>query len=167
LIPETTGFCNGLKLIITVLLIQLVAIPGSYAFAKLSEHRGNKFALMTMLIIWIFVCYYAYIVSNEFDFYILAAIVGLIMGGIQALSRATYAKLIPKSTVDTASYFSFFDVTYNVGVVFGTFSYGLIEHLTGSMRNSTIALAVFFVLGIIFLSMVRTPLLNPKHNQYQ
>jgi UMF1 family MFS transporter len=150
------------KLIITVLLIQLIAIPGSYGFAKLSQRMGNKFALMIMLTIWIFVCYYAYVVSNEIDFYILAAIVGLIMGGIQALSRATYSKLIPQNTIDTASYFSFFDVTYNLGVVFGTFAYGLIEHLTGSMRNSTIALAIFFILGIIFLSMVKTPLLNPR-----
>ncbi len=98
------------------------------------------------------------------EFYALAAIVGLIMGGIQALSRATYSKLIPQNTIDTASYFSFFDVTYNIGIVCGTFAYGLIEHLTGSMRNSTIALAIFFVLGIAFLSMVRTPLLNPKAN---
>ena len=149
------------KLIITVLLIQLIAIPGSYAFAKLSQWKGNKFSLMVMLIIWIFVCYFAYTVTVEVEFYGLAAVVGLIMGGIQALSRATYSKLIPQGTIDTASYFSFFDVTYNIGIVCGTFAYGLIEHITGSMRNSTIALAVFFVLGIIFLSMVNTPLLNP------
>jgi len=150
------------KLIITVLLIQLVAIPGSYGFAKLSEQKGNKFALMVMLVIWMFVCYFAYSVTKEIEFYVLATVVGLVMGGIQALSRATYSKLIPSNTIDTASYFSFFDVTYNLGVVCGTFSYGLIEHLTGSMRNSTIALAVFFVLGIVFLSMVRSPLLNPN-----
>lgn len=150
------------KLIITVLIIQLIAIPGSYGFAKLSQWKGNKFSLMIMLVIWVFVCYFAYTISVEIEFYALAAVVGLIMGGIQALSRATYSKLIPQDTKDTASYFSFFDVTYNVGIVCGTFAYGLIEHLTGSMRNSTIALAAFFVLGIIFLSMVRTPLLNPN-----
>ncbi len=150
------------KLIITVLLIQLVAIPGSYGFAKLSEQKGNKFALMVMLVIWMFVCCFAYSVTKEIEFYVLATVVGLVMGGIQALSRATYSKLIPSNTIDTASYFSFFDVTYNLGVVCGTFSYGLIEHLTGSMRNSTIALALFFVLGIVFLSMVRSPLLNPN-----
>ncbi len=149
------------KLIITVLLIQLIAIPGSYGFAKLSQWKGNKFSLMIMLFIWIFVCYFAYTITVEIEFYGLAAVVGLIMGGIQALSRATYSKLIPKDTIDTASYFSFYDVTYNVGIVCGTFAYGLIEHLTGNMRNSTIALAIFFVLGIVFLSMVRTPLLNP------
>ncbi|MDA0196620.1 MAG: MFS transporter [Bacteroidetes bacterium] len=153
------------KLIITVLLIQLVAIPGSYGFAKLSQRKGNKFALMVMLVIWIFVCYFAYTVTKEIEFYVLATVVGLIMGGIQALSRATYSKLIPKSTIDTASYFSFFDVTYNLGVVCGTFAYGLIEHITGSMRNSTIALAVFFILGIVFLSMVKSPLLNPSQRQ--
>ena len=153
------------KLIITVLLIQIIAIPGSYGFAKLSEIKGNKFSLMVMLFIWIGVCYFAYTVTEETEFYILAAVVGLIMGGIQALSRATYSKLIPQNTIDTASYFSFFDITYNVGIVCGTFAYGLIEHLTGSMRNSTIALAAFFILGIVFLSMVRTPLLNPKNSE--
>ncbi|MEQ9423996.1 MAG: MFS transporter [Cyclobacteriaceae bacterium] len=150
------------KLIITVLLIQIIAIPGSYGFAKLSQFKGNKFSLMVMLVIWIGVCYFAYNVTQEIEFYILASVVGLIMGGIQALSRATYSKLIPQNTIDTASYFSFFDVTYNLGVVGGTFAYGLIEHLTGSMRNSTIALAVFFILGIVFLSMVNTPLLSPR-----
>ena len=149
------------KLIITVLLIQLIAIPGSYGFAKLSQWKGNKFSLMLMLSIWIFVCYFAYNISTETEFYILAAVVGLIMGGIQALSRATYSKLIPQNTIDTASYFSFFDVTYNLGIVCGTFAYGLIEHLTGSMRNSTIALALFFILGIFFLSLVRSSHLNP------
>ena len=152
------------KLIITVLIIQLIAIPGSYGFAKLSQLKGNKFSLMVMLVIWIFVCYFAYNISTEGEFYFLATVVGLIMGGIQALSRATYSKLIPENTIDTASYFSFFDVTYNVGIVCGTFAYGFIEHVTGSMRNSTIALAIFFMLGILFLSLVRTPLLDPRKN---
>jgi UMF1 family MFS transporter len=74
------------------------------------------------------------------------------MGGIQSLSRSTFAKLIPKETTDHASFFSFYDVTYNISIVFGTFSYGAIEQLSGSMRNSTIALGLFFVLGIIFLT---------------
>lgn len=150
------------NLIATMLVIQLIAIPGAYGFAKLSEKKGNKFSLMTMLLIWVGVCLYAYKSSSPTDFYILATIVGLIMGGIQALSRATYSKLIPKNTIDTASYFSFYDVTYNLGIVAGTFAYGAIEHWTGSMRNSTLALAFFFIIGIVFLSMVRTPLLNPK-----
>lgn len=143
------------KLILTVLLIQLVAIVGAYFFARVSKYKGNIFSLVMMNLIWVGICISAYLVTKEVEFYILATVVGFVMGGIQALSRATYAKLIPESTIDHASYFSFYDVMFNLSIVFGTFSYGLIEQLTGSMRNSTIALGLFFVIGIVFLSSVR------------
>ncbi|MCZ6521314.1 MAG: MFS transporter, partial [Bacteroidetes bacterium] len=145
------------KLIGTILIIQIVAILGSYLFARLSEARGNKFSINTMVIIWVLICVSAYFVGNENEFYALAFAVGLVMGGIQALSRATYAKLIPSNTIDHASYFSFYDVTYNVSIVLGTLSYGLIEHWTGSMRNSTLALGGFFLIGLVFLLKVRIP----------
>lgn len=143
------------KLIVTVLLIQVVAAFGAYAFARLSEKRGNKYSLMVMITIWIGVCLAAYFVYNEYQFYTLAFTVGLVMGGIQSLSRATYSKIIPSDTVDHASYFSFFDVTFNLSIVMGTFSYGLIEQLTGSMRNSTLVLMLFFVIGMFLLSRVK------------
>lgn len=145
------------KLILTVLIIQLVAILGSYLFARLSEWKGNRFSLITMIIIWVFVCIWAYKVYTEYQFYGLAFTVGMIMGGIQSLSRATYTKLIPSNTVDHASYFSFFDVTQNISIVIGTFSYGFIEQWTGSMRNSTLALGTYFVIGLIFLLRVTIP----------
>lgn len=143
------------RLIMTVLIIQFVGIAGSYLFAFLSKKRGNITSLMTMIVIWIFCCVYAYFVTVELQFIALASVVGLVMGGIQALSRATFSKLMPQDTADTASFFSFYDVTYNISIVLGTFAYGLIEQLTGSMRNSTLALAVFFVIGMIFLSQVK------------
>jgi len=143
------------KLIGTILLIQLVASLGAWFFARVSKARGNKMALAIMIIIWIMVCLAAYVITSELQFYILAAVVGLIMGGIQSLSRATYSKLIPENTIDHASYFSFYDVTYNLSIVLGTFSYGLINHLTGSMRNSALALAVYFVIGLIVLSRIK------------
>ena len=80
----------------------------------------------------------------------------MIMGGVQALARATYTKLIPENTIDHASYFSFFDVTFNLSIVMGTFSFGLINQISGSMRNSALALAVFFVLGMLMLTLVRS-----------
>jgi UMF1 family MFS transporter len=144
------------KLIATVLIIQLVAGVGAYLFSRLSRTYGNKKALTILIGIWIMICLYAYIITNEFQFYALASVVGLVMGGIQALSRATYAKLIPPNTTDHASYFSFYDVTYNLSIVFGTFSYGFINQLTGSMRNSVLALALFFVVGFIFLTSVKS-----------
>ena len=140
------------SLILTVLIIQLVAIPGAYFFAKLSKSKGNKLAIIVMLFIWITICFAAYFVTSEVQFYVLAFVVGLVMGGIQSLSRATYSKLLPDDTVDTASYFSFFDVAFHLSTAIGTLSFGLIQQLTGSMRNSVIALAVYFVIGLIILS---------------
>ncbi len=144
------------KLIFTILLIQIVAIGGSYMFAKVSEFKGNKFSLLVMIQIWILVCIWAYFIT-EYQFYALAFVVGIIMGGIQALSRATYSKLIPENTIDHASYFSFYDVTYNVSIVFGTFAFGFIDDVTGSMRLSALALGGFFIIGYLFLKLVQIP----------
>ncbi|MEZ4946194.1 MAG: MFS transporter [Cyclobacteriaceae bacterium] len=144
------------KLIMTILLIQMVAAVGAWLSARFSTRYGNKVALMVMIGVWIVVCIAAYFISTEYQFYALAFVVGLIMGGVQALARATYTKLIPESTIDHASYFSFFDVTYNLSIVFGTFSFGLINQLTGSMRNSALVLVIFFVAGMLMLTLVKS-----------
>src|SRR5690606_9666029 len=128
------------SLILTILLIQLVGSVGAYFFAFMSSRKGNKLTLMVMIAIWIIVCLAAYAIQTEMQFYVLAVVVGLIMGGIQSLSRATYSKLIPVDTIDHASYFSFYDVTFNLSIVFGTFSYGLINQIMGSMRYSALGL---------------------------
>ena len=145
------------ELIMTILIIQVVAVAGSYGFARLSDWRGNRFSLITMVLIWIMICVAAYLTTNKYEFFALAAVVGMVMGGIQALSRATYSKLIPSDTIDHASYFSFYDVTYNISIVVGTFSYGFVEQLTGSMRNSALTLGLFFIVGLILLSVIRIP----------
>jgi UMF1 family MFS transporter len=143
-------------LIGTFLLIQLVGSAGAYLFAKLSAARGNKRSLLTMVSIWIGICIAAFFISTEYEFYALAVVVGLVMGGIQSLSRATYSKLIPKNTIDHASYFSFYDVTYNLSIVFGTFTYGLINQITGSMRYSALGLATYFIIGMAFLISIKS-----------
>ena len=145
------------QLIPVIIIIQLIGMLGSYLFARLSEMKGNIFSLNIMIIIWIGISCYAYFVATELEFYIIAVVVGLVMGGIQALSRATYSKLIPTDTEDHTSFFSFFDVTYHVSVVIGTFSFGFINQITGSMRNSTLALVLFFVVGLIALYFVKLP----------
>jgi UMF1 family MFS transporter len=143
------------ELIATMLLVQLVGAAGAYLFARVSATAGNKSALLIMIGIWIAICLGAYFVETPLHFYILAAIVGLVMGGIQSLSRATYSKLIPRNTIDHASYFSFYDVMFNLSIVFGTFSYGFINQIMGSMRYSALALAVYFVVGLVLLVGVR------------
>lgn len=137
------------ELILTVLIIQLVAIAGAYGFASLSKSKGNINSISIMLIVWIVVCVVAFFVNSSYQFFGLAFLVGLIMGGIQSLSRATFSKLIPRDTTDHASFFSFYDVTFNVSIVFGTLAYGIIEHLTGSMRYSALGLSVLFVIGLL------------------
>ncbi len=138
------------QLIMTILIIQLVAIAGAFIMSKLSEKFGNLKVLLFVVLIWIGVCIAAYYTTTAMEFYIIATIVGLVMGGIQSLSRSTYSKLMPV-TKDTTSFFSFYDVTEKIAIVIGMFSFGFIESVTGSMRNSIIALITFFALGTIVL----------------
>ena len=145
------------QLIPILLIIQFVAIAGATLFARISDKKGNIFSLGAMITIWVGICVFAYTITSVNEFYVIAVLVGLVMGGIQALSRATFSKLVPADAQDHASYFSFFDVTFHMSVVLGTFSYGLIDQITGSMRNSTLALATYFVIGFIFLIMVKMP----------
>lgn len=142
---STTG------LIVSILLIQLVAVIGANLTAKLSGKIGNIKTLIIIIFSWIVICAYAYFVVTPFQFYITAGFVGIVMGGIQALSRSTYSKLIPEGTEDTASYFSFYDVSEKIGIVIGMFLYGFIAELTGSMRYSILFLIVFFIAGLILL----------------
>ncbi len=142
-------------LIILILLLQLVAIVGAFLFARISTLVGNKLAIIIMLLIWIGVCVASYNVYQKASFYIIAGCVGLVMGGIQALSRSTYSKLIPQDTTDTASYFSFYDVLEKAAIVLGTFSFGFIDQMLGGMRNSILALIVYFVIGLLILLTVK------------
>ncbi|MGV3504331.1 MAG: MFS transporter [Adhaeribacter sp.] len=151
---QFSGAKDG-KLIATILILQLVAIPGAYGFAALSRAIGNIKTLAVAVFLWIGICIAAYFVYTEYPFYMLAACVGLLMGGIQSLSRSTYSKLIPAGTQDTASFFSFYDITEKLAIVLGTFSYGAIAQATGSMRNSVLALMAFFVIGWICLMTIR------------
>ena len=143
------------KLIFTILIIQIIAIFGAYFFAYISKIKGNKFSLVVMNIAWIFICLSAYFTTNENQFYFLAAAVGILMGGIQSLSRSTFSKLIPSEINDNASFFNFYAISYNISVVLGTFSYGYIEQVTGSMRSSILALMTFFIIGLFILFFTR------------
>jgi MFS transporter, UMF1 family len=149
------------KLIITVVLIQLVAVVGATLIARMSGIFGNLNVLMCIVILWIGVCIIAYEVATlketgvnvEYYFYGIAVGVGFVMGGIQSLSRSTYSKLIPETT-DNASFFSFYDMTEKIAIVVGIFTFGFIDEYLG-MKNSVLALIVFFVLGFIALAITR------------
>lgn len=138
-------------LIISVLIIQFIAIPGAYLMAYLSGKIGNIKALGINIFIWIAICICAYaFVNTPLHFYIIAGVVGFVMGGIQSLSRSTYSKLLPE-TQDHASFFSFYDITEKIGIVIGTFMFGFIEGFTGDIRKSILGLIVFFVIGFLLL----------------
>jgi MFS transporter, UMF1 family len=149
------------KLIITVVLIQLVAILGAWSMSRLSAVYGNLRVLIGVVFFWIVLCVAAYYTASlkeqgldpEYYFYALAICVGLVMGGIQSLSRSTFAKLMPE-TKDTASFFCYYDFTEKIAIAIGILSFGLIEELThahGGMKNSILSLIVFFIIGVIFL----------------
>ena len=153
---------ENIKLIITAVIIQLVAIIGAFAMSRLSTIYGNIKVLIFTVLLWIAVCIAGYFMKTELHFYIIASLVGLVMGGIQSLSRSTYSKMMP-ATKDTASFFSFFDVTEKLAIVIGLFSFGLIEGLTHNMRNSILALIMFFVVGLLFLLL--TAKVQQKHTE--
>lgn len=144
---------KSMGLIISILLIQLIAVVGALLTSKLSAKVGNIKALIIINIVWAVICICAYFVTEPIHFYITAAFVGLVMGGIQSLSRSTYSKFLPETT-DTASYFSFYDVTEKIGIVIGMLLYGAIDQIFGSMRYSVVFLTVFFVIGILLLTRV-------------
>jgi MFS transporter, UMF1 family len=116
---------------------------------------GNPRSLSYIVLIWIVICIAGYYVYTRNEFYILATGIGFVMGGIQSLSRSTYAKMLPENTNDTASYFSFYDVCDRLSTVLGTFMFGLVNQLTGSMRMSLLFLTIFFAIG--FLALIRIP----------
>ncbi len=137
-------------LIPTILLIQLVGMLGAWLFARISGRYGNIRALIVSIIIWILVCLVVYFITNALGFILVAIVVGLVMGGTQSLARSTYSKMLPE-TRDHTSFFSFYDVMEKIATVGGTFSFGIIEAITGSMRFSVLAIIVFFVIGLIFM----------------
>ena len=141
------------KLLITIIIIQLVAMVGAILMSRLSKRIGNWWVLTIAILIWIGVCIGAYFIQSQGTFYFLAAVVGLVMGGIQSMSRSTYSKLLPE-TRDTTSFFSFYDVTEKIALVIGIFIFGFVEEQSGSMRNSIFALGGFFIFGL--LSMIYT-----------
>ena len=140
-------------LIISILLIQIIAILGAFITSKAAQKFGNIPTLIAVNAIWLVLCICAYFVTFPIHFYVTASFVGLVMGGIQALSRSTYSKYLPE-TNDTASYFSFYDVSEKIGIVIGMSIYGVIDQVTGSMRNALVFLGLFFLIGLVLLMRI-------------
>lgn len=142
------------ELIMTVLIIQLVAIGGAYFFAYVAKLKGNRFGLMSMIFIWIGICICAYFTTGKLYFYGIAGFVGLVVGGIQSLSRSSYAKLLTDDIDEVTSYFSFYDILMKLAVVAGTFAFGIVDSITGNLRYSVLTIALFFIVSIFFIRKV-------------
>jgi len=154
-ISWASNYEKTVGLIVSILLIQIIGIFGAYITAKASERYGNIQTLIFINVVWAILCVVAYYIITPVQFYFLAAAVGMVMGGLQSLSRSTYSKLLPE-TRDTTSFFSFYDVTQKIGIVIGMICFGLIDNSTGSMRNGILFFIFFFICGALML--LRIPL---------
>jgi MFS transporter, UMF1 family len=152
-IAWSSGSEKRTGLIICILVIQLVAVLGAVLTSRASAKYGNISTLIVINCFWILLCTAAYFITLPIHFYIMASFVGLVMGGIQALSRSTYSKLLPE-TEDTASFFSFYDVSEKIGIVIGMLVYGIIDQVTGSPRFAIVFLGLFFVVGVLLLRRI-------------
>jgi UMF1 family MFS transporter len=160
----------GLKedvLIPTVLIIQLVGMLGAWMFSRLSGRLGNLPALLISIAGWSVIVVGAFYITNTMHFLIVAFFIGIVMGGSQSLARSTYSKMLPADTTDHTSFFSFYDVMEKLATVAGTFSFGVIEAVTGSMRYSVLAITLFFVISLFFILLLyRKTLIEAKLNQH-
>ncbi len=155
------------KLIMTLLVIQIVAIIGAMIFSRLSRKIGNKNVISIAIVLWIVACLSAYYLKNEnpnveYQFYGIAGIIGLVMGGLQAMSRSTYSKLLPENGMDNTTYFSFYDVLEKIAIILGTFIFAtMIEHYH-NMRYSALSMSIFFFVGLILIRFVKVKIINGK-----
>ena len=148
------------SLILTIIVIQLLGIAGAYLFSNLSKKIGNITTLKITIVIWALASLSAYFLDKDdpnvqLKFYVISGFIGLVLGAIQTLSRSTYSKLLPENTIDPTTYFSFFDVTEKIAIVWGTFIFGLAISITDSMRLSILLLCIFFVASFVVLSFMK------------
>ncbi|KUJ55483.1 MFS transporter [Chryseobacterium aquaticum] len=149
------------KLIITILVIQIIAIFGAYLFSKLSKRIGNKNVITIAVIIWIICCISAFSLNKEnpnlqLQFYALAGLIGLVMGGLQAMSRSTYSKLLPENSMENTTYFSFYDVLEKIAIICGMLIFSVIIQKFGNMQYAFIAMSTFFAAGAITIRFLKT-----------
>ena len=148
------------NLIISIILIQILGIFGAYIFSKMSEKIGNITTLKITIIIWTIATLMGYFFERDdpniqLKFFLISALIGLVLGAIQTLSRSTYSKLLPEDTQDHTTYFSFYAVTQKLAIVWGTFIFGIAISVTGSMKLSILLISLFFFVSFIVISFMK------------
>lgn len=157
------------RLILTLLVIQIEAIIGAVLFSKLSRRIGNKNVISIAIILWIVACLSAYFLNKEnpnveYQFYAVAAIIGLVMGGLQAMSRSTYSKLLPENSMDNTTYFSFYDVLEKIAIIIGTFIFATMIDKYHNMRFSALSMSAFFLVGLILIRFLKLKTYKQKNS---
>jgi UMF1 family MFS transporter len=157
------------KLILTLLVIQIEAIIGALVFSRLSRKIGNKNVISIAIVLWIVACLSAYFLNKEnpnveYQFYMIAAIIGLVMGGLQAMSRSTYSKLLPENSMDNTTYFSFYDVLEKIAIIIGTFIFATIIEQYHNMRYSALSMSIFFLVGLILIRFLKEKVVKPSNS---
>ncbi len=155
------------KLIMTLLLIQIEAIIGAVLFSRLSRKIGNKNVISIAIVLWIVACLSAYFLNKEnpnveYQFYVIAGIIGLVMGGLQAMSRSTYSKLLPENSMDNTTYFSFYDVLEKIAIIIGTFIFATIIEHYHNMRYAALSMSLFFFVGLILIQFLKVKIIKPN-----
>lgn len=139
-------------LMLTLLLVQAVALVGALIFARLAGRIGARHAVMVTLVIWIGVVLYAYFIRTPAQFFVLGGLAGLVMGGSQALSRSLYGSMIPVDA--SAEFYGFYTVFSKFSAIWGPFTFAAVKQVTGSSRLAIVSLVVLFVIGLALLSRV-------------
>lgn len=133
------------QLIPAIIMIQIVAIPGSLACSWLANRLGEKWAILLTLLVFASVITYGQVVQLLTEFYVMAALIGLVLGGAQAVSRSLFASLIPEGK--HAEFFSFFALSARFSAFAGPFIYGVLLIATGDARVSLLSLTLFMLAG--------------------
>ncbi len=140
-------------LIGALLLTQFIGFPGSILYGRLAAQLGSKKTLLAGIAGYLAIVVYAWKMTETWQFWVLAAAVGLLQGGVQAISRSFYSVLIPKE--HASEYFGFFSISSRFASILGPLLFAVIGDLTGSTRNSIISISVFFIAGGIMLLTVK------------
>ncbi|HKS93344.1 MAG TPA: MFS transporter [Gammaproteobacteria bacterium] len=148
---KAIGFSTT-DLILAVLMVQFIGVPAALLFGRLGERIGPKIAIFIGLAVYVCVTVFAAFMRHSWQFFVLAALVGLVQGGVQLLSRSYYARLVPPERA--GEFFGFYNMLGEFAAIVGPFLIGLVSYLSGSPRLSILSVILLFAVGAVLLARV-------------
>ena len=146
----TLGFTSS-DLLIALLVTQFVAFPGTLLINKISEYYSCEISILGCLVTYLVISFLAYNLNSIFEFYFIASLIGLVQGGIQALSRSYFARLIPNSK--HSEYFGIYNMLGKFAALLGPLVVGFITYITDDSRLGMLSISIFFILGTYFFML--------------